>query len=113
MRLILWQIERPYHEHRHLRARDQVIRAVVAAATTGGDVLRNQLLDPIRRPVIGGDVCKDTRSRRRGVGSAVLCALQKDRLIFLTQQKSRQQALAGFLLFSFLPHIEIQLCYFE
>jgi len=52
-RLILWQIERPHQEHRHLGTRDRVFGAVVAAAAASCDVLGGQLFDPGGGPMAG------------------------------------------------------------
>ena len=50
----LRQVERPHQEYRHLRPRDRVLRAVIAAAAAGGDALVVQLLDPLPAHQVAG-----------------------------------------------------------
>jgi fatty acid-binding protein DegV len=58
------QVERDDQEFGHLGVCHWLIGAVETATAAIGDAFSRQLLDPGRGPVGGGDIRKDTRSRR-------------------------------------------------
>ena len=82
------------NEDRHLRRRDRIVRAVVAAPASAGDPFIEELLDPVGELARARHVREDAGARRRHVVGSVLGLQQEDRHL-RARDRARRAIVAG------------------
>ena len=78
-RFKLRQVERPHQEDCHLVTCYRIGGAVIPIAAAASNPFDRQLLDPCSTKGVYGNICKNTRGRRRNKSHAMFCAKEKDR----------------------------------